>query len=328
MSSLKGTMLFADVAPMNHRILMRTERETFFGVAGKRNSAIKRSGTLIALLCLGTVSARVAIASDASPPNAEILSKENSVDTSGLSAAWHPATVGQQLTWHDRLRTGEDSRAAVRMSDSSIMRVDELAEIEILPPVVASAKPTVDLKQGTGYFFSREKSREINVKTPAANGAIRGTEFIVAVAANGQSSFTMLDGEVEVSNAQGSVVVRSGERADVEPGHKPTKTAVIMTVNLVQWCLYYPGILDLNDLKFSSETREALRESLAAYNAGDLLGALKTYPGHRSATSSAEKFIVRTVSGRRPGGESGAPLARDTPGRTWLLSAFHFDRCG
>ena len=196
--------------------------------------------------------------------------------------------MGQKLAWHERLRTGEDSRAAVRMSDASVLRIDELTETEILPPQLANAKPTVDLKQGTGYFFSREKSREINVKNPAANGAIRGTEFIVAVAANGHSTFTMLDGEVEVSNAQGSVLVRSGERADAEPGHKPTKTAVIMTVNLVQWCLYYPGVLDLNDLKLSAGVRDALRGSLTAYNQGDLLDALKAYPLHRSPASPAE----------------------------------------
>jgi tetratricopeptide (TPR) repeat protein len=224
------------------------------------------------------------------PDAAEIISRENSVDTSRPSAAWRPATLGQKLIWHERLRTGEDSRAAVRMSDASVLRVDELTETEILPPVVASAKPTVDLKQGTGYFFSREKSREINVKTPAANGAIRGTEFVVSVAANGHSSYTMLDGEVEVSNKQGSVLVRSGERADADPGRKPTKTAVIMTVNLVQWCLYYPGVLDLNDLKLSSQTRDALRGSLAAYHQGDLLTALKAYPLHRSPASSEEEI--------------------------------------
>jgi Tfp pilus assembly protein PilF len=220
---------------------------------------------------------------------AELISKENSVDAKSSSTAWRPAPLGQKLIVHDWLRTGEDSRAAVRMSDSSVLRMDELTETEILPPAVVSAKPTVDLKQGTGYFFSREKSREINVKTPAANGAIRGTEFVVKVAANGHSSFLMLDGEVEVSNTQGSVVVRSGERADAEPGQKPTKTAVIMTANVVQWCLYYPGVLDLNDLKFSSETRDALQESLAAYSAGDLLNALKAYPRHRSPASSAER---------------------------------------
>ncbi|MGH8094561.1 MAG: TonB-dependent receptor domain-containing protein [Chthoniobacterales bacterium] len=243
----------------------------------------------VVILCFETAP-QIAPAQNANEAMAaEIISKENAVDSARPSAGWQPATVGEKLIWHERLRTGEDSRAAVRMSDLSVLRVDELTVTEILPPEVASAKPTVDLKQGTGYFFSREKSREINVKTPAANGAIRGTEFIVAVAANGRSTFTMLDGEVEVSNAQGSVVVQSGERADVEPGRKPTKTAVIMAVNLVQWCLYYPGVLDLNDLKFSSATRDALRESLAAYNQGDLLNALKTYPGHRSPASSAER---------------------------------------
>ena len=56
------------------------------------------------------------------------------MDTALLSAAWRPATVGQKLIWHDRLRTGEDSRAAARMSDLSILRIDELTETEILPP--------------------------------------------------------------------------------------------------------------------------------------------------------------------------------------------------
>jgi tetratricopeptide (TPR) repeat protein len=256
-----------------------------------RDFATLRLLKFVAILFLGAPLSRSATAQNANNPDAaEIVSRENSVDTSRASAAWRSATVGQKLAWHDRLRTGEDSRAALRMSDLSILRVDEFFEGEILPPQVASPKPTIDVKQGTGYFFSREKSREINVKTPAANGAIRGTEFVVTVAANGHSSFTMLDGEVEVSNAQGSVLVRSGERADADPGRKPTKTAVIMTVNLVQWCLYYPGVLDLKDLNLSPETRGALRESLAAYSEGDLLNALKTYPRQRLPASSAERI--------------------------------------
>ena len=117
------------------------------------------------------------------------------------------AAVGQTLALRDRLRTGEDSRAAVRMTDLSVLRIDELTTIEITPPSTASDKPSLNVKEGTTYFFSREKSREIRVETPAANGAMRGTEFVVAVAANGSTTVTMLDGEVELSNAQGSLVV-------------------------------------------------------------------------------------------------------------------------
>ncbi|HEY2713832.1 MAG TPA: TonB-dependent receptor [Chthoniobacterales bacterium] len=222
---------------------------------------------------------------------AEVVSKENSVDTSAPAKPWQPAAIGEKLFPHDRLRTGEDSRAALRLSDASIFRVDEFFEGEILPPISAGTKPTLDLQQGKAYFFSREKSREINIKTPAANGAIRGTECVVEVASNGRSRFTMLDGEIEVSNPQGSVVVRNGEEAEVTPGQKPVKTAAILTVDLVQWCLYYPGVLDLNELELPPEAQNALRDSLVAYNQGDLLNALKAYPRNRLPSSAAERIF-------------------------------------
>lgn len=304
---------------------LRVKNETVFGFAGRHDHAMKRSAPFIVALCLGAASVRITTAENASQADAAvILSKENSVDTSSPRASWRPAVVGQKLAWHDRLKTGEDSRAALRMSDSSIFQVDEFWEGEILSPAVAGAKPTLDIKQGTSYFFSREKSREINVKTPAANGAIRGTEFVVTVAANGHSSFTMLDGEVEVSNAQGSVSVRSGERADADPGRKPTKTAVIMTVNLIQWCLYYPGVLDLNDLKLSSQTRDAPRGSLAAYDQGDLLKALETYPRHRSPGSSAESVyragLFLVVGQVEKAQRLLRGISADTPGREALTT--------
>ncbi len=220
---------------------------------------------------------------------AEIISEENSVDSSTSPNVWQPASVGQKLAWHDRLRTGEDSRAAVPLGDLSILRLDELTEAEVLPPPAATAKPTVDLKQGTAYFFSREKSREINVQTPAANGGIRGTEFVVTVAADGATSFTMIDGEVETSNAQGSLVVRSGERADIEPGGTPVKTAVGEPIESARWCFFYPGVLDPREVMDSLEVHDPLQASLSAYKDGDLLMALKQYPPDQLAASPEEK---------------------------------------
>ena len=187
--------------------------------------------------------------------NASLLSKENVVDAASGGGSWAPATVGQALAVNDRLRTGEDSRAAVRLTDLSVLRMDELTTITIGPPTAAGDKPSLNVKEGTTYFFSREKSREIRVETPAANGAIRGTEFVVTVAANGSTTMTMLDGEVELSNAQGSLVVTAGEQAKVDVGGAPRKTAVLEAINSVQWCLYYPGVLDLKELGFSRNSR-------------------------------------------------------------------------
>ncbi len=249
----------------------------------KRN---RRLWTLLLVLCAGALPARAA----EKPDDAEIFSVENSVETAGPSAAWLPATVGQKLALHDRVRTGEDSRAAVRLSDLSILRLDELTEAEILPPTEAAAKPTVDLKQGTAYFFSREKSREINIRTPAANGGIRGTEFVVTVAADGATSFTMIDGEVVTSNESGSLVIRSGERAQIKPGGKPAKDAVSDAIDFAQWCFYYPGVLSPKEVGASLNERDEVRASLAAYSEGDLLSALQKYPAGREPASSEEKI--------------------------------------
>ena len=259
--------------------------QRFWGVI-----TISRLTSFLGVLVLGMSSTRMACAEETSHKGeAKVVSKENSVDSSRPPGEWRSATVGQELIVHDRLRTGEDSRAAVEFGDASVLRIDELTEEEILPPQVASAKPTLNLKQGSAYFFSREKSREIHVQTPAADGAIRGTEFVVDVAANGSAAFTVLDGEVEISNSQGSVSVQSGERADVQPGGMPAKAAVTNAMDSVQWCFYYPGVLDLNDLALSPSEQERLRESLSAYGQGDVLRALGEYPNNRVPASPGEK---------------------------------------
>ena len=251
---------------------------------------MKRVLALFAVLFLGISSSRIASAEEKSDKGkAELISKENSVDSSRPPADWRPATVGQELIVHDRLRTGEDSRAAVRFGDSTILRLDELTEEEILPPQGTSSKPTLDLKQGSAYFFSREKSRELRVQTPAANGAIRGTEFVVTVDANGATSFTIIDGEVEISNSQGSVSAQSGERAEIPPGGGPAKAAVTEAIDSAQWCFYYPGILDLNDLALSASEQDVLRQSLSAYAQGDILRALEEYPRNHVPASPGEK---------------------------------------
>jgi tetratricopeptide (TPR) repeat protein len=220
-----------------------------------------------------------------SAEGAALLTKENVVDAAKAGAQWGPASVGQPLSVGDKVRTGEDSRAAVRLTDLSVYRMDELSKIEITPPSSASDKPGLNVKEGTTYFFSREKSKEMRIETPAANGAIRGTEFVITVAANGSTTVTMLDGEVELSNAQGSVVVTSGEQAKVDVGGAPRKTAVLEATNIIQWCLYYPGVLDLKELGYSRQANA----SISAYNDGDLLRALATYGHQTRSGSNADK---------------------------------------
>jgi tetratricopeptide (TPR) repeat protein len=270
---------------------------------------------------IGNLVVRIAVAQGPeASPEASLLTKENVVDAAKAGGAWTPAAVGQTLAIHDRLRTGEDSRASVRMTDLSVLRLDELTNIEILPPSTTSDKPGLNVKDGATYFFSREKSREMRVQTPAANGAIRGTEFVVRVASNGSTTVTMLDGEVQLSNAHGSVRLTNGEQAKVDVGSAPRKTAVIEAINVIQWCLYYPGVLDLRELGYATSGNG----SMAAYNEGDLLAALAAYGHGAHSASNAEKIyhagLLLAVGQVDKAKRLLAAAGSGTPGRQALLT--------
>lgn len=172
-----------------------------------------------------------------SDTTATLLEKINVVDSAKPNGPWSAAEVGQSLSVHDRLRTGEDSRASARLGDSSVLRIDELTTIEILPPKEAGGKATLDLKQGSSYFFSREKSREVNFQTPAANGAIRGTEFLITVTPQHRTLVAMLGGQFELSDGDNRVLLKKGEQGEAETGQGQTKATIGDAINSVQWYL-------------------------------------------------------------------------------------------
>ena len=225
-----------------------------------------------------------------------VLEKEGRVEAARAGAtAWTAAQTNQILRVADRVRTGERSRATLHLLDQSTLRMFELSEflIELLPD--APDRPVFSLSKGLLYFFHRDKPVDVQFKTRTATAAIRGTEFHLAVADNGRTVLTMFDGEVDLSNAFGAIQLKSGEQGVVEPGQAPVKTAVIDARNIIQWCLYYPGVLDVDELRFEVNEQAALRDSLTAYRAGDLLAALAAYPDGRVPVSEAEKTFYAAL---------------------------------
>ena len=208
-------------------------------------------------------------------------------------ADWSPAEVGQKLHVQERLRTLALSRAMVQLAELGRLRLSELTTLEILPPRDVKSKGTIDLKAGAMYFFTRERPREFLIQTPHALAASRGTEFLVTLEPPGRTVFTVFDGEVELSNALGTVLLATGEQGTATANQPPTKTAVIQSTNLVQWWLYYPAVLDPDELPLSTAERTQLAASLAAYRQGDLLAALSTHPQTR--TSEAERIYFAAV---------------------------------
>ena len=61
--------------------------------------------------------------------------------------------------------------------------------------------------------------------------------------------------------------------------------------DLVQWGLYYPAVINVEELEFTSEEKRAFGDSLNAYRAGDLLSAMASYPGRRHPPPVQPGFI-------------------------------------
>lgn len=212
--------------------------------------------------------------------DAKIIEIENVVQTAASSnGTWTQASKNQALAVRDRIRTRQRSRATVRLTDLYTMRLEQLTTVEISPSLMDDSKPKLDLSGGAMFIFSREQSGEIDIKTPAANGALRGTQLFVNVGADGKTFYQVLEGSVEVSNAQGRVIIQRGEAAEAAPGSAPRRTAVLDAKNILQWALYYPAVLDPTELQAALGDVAAANavSALHAYTEGDLLGAV-TFP--------------------------------------------------
>ena len=207
-----------------------------------------------------------------------VLTVEGSVDVAKAGRTeWAFASTNLGLAFGDSLRTGPRSRATVRLSDLSVLRVNERTVLEIRQPVGAGGS-LLDLHSGSTYFFNRSKPGSVQFHTPLVSGAIRGTEFNLEARAGGRTTVDLLDGEVSLDNTYGTLVLHSGEEGIVEPGDAPKKTAVLHAINVIQWSLYYPAVLDIEELGLLRSTPPELTNSIAHYMAGDLLEALATYP--------------------------------------------------
>ncbi len=99
---------------------------------------------------------------------------------------------------------------------------------------------TTDLTLQAGTIWARAArgGSGVDVKTPAAVAAIRGTDWSLTVDGSGKTGLVVLEGVVELKNAQGSVTVRQGEGAVASIGQAPTKFVLVNSNDREQMLFY------------------------------------------------------------------------------------------
>jgi len=243
--------------------------------------------------------------------------------TQGASA-WTVAQPNQVLHPFDRLQAAKNSRVALRWSDQSIVSFGASSELEILPPKAADDQAGLHLVKGIISFFHRDKPGHIHVITHGAVAGVEGTEFALAVDDSDTTTLSVIDGKVRFGNDQSTLLFTNGEQGIVESGKEPRRIAGFVANNLLQWCFYYPAVLDLNELQLADAEQNDLSNSLSAYRTGDLLAALAAYPQSRENISDREKVYHAALLlsvGEVAGAESILSTISDTSGPARLATA-------
>ncbi|HEU6449760.1 MAG TPA: TonB-dependent receptor [Verrucomicrobiae bacterium] len=251
-------------------------------MSGLSCKIIRRVGRVVIaawLMTLGSITFAQTNSTVPARDDVRIAALQGNVEVMPAGAKnWVPAQTNLILHPFDRIRSGENSRVALFWPVQSVVPFGASTEIEILPPKNSTDECGLHLIRGVISFFHRDKPGRIQVITRGAVAGVEGTEFVMAVDSADVSTLSVVDGKVKFGNEQAALLLTSGEQAVAEPGKKPVRTAGFIANNLLQWCFYYPAILDLNDLPLSADEQKNLSQSLNAYRAGDVPAALDKFP--------------------------------------------------
>ena len=211
----------------------------------------------------------------------EIIAGEGKIEWADQPGAWKPAAVGQKLKVGDSVRTGEFSRATLRLPAGSVLRIDEFTTLRVQESLTSGKRATAVVSAGGVFLYSRSSPEEIDFATPVATGAIKGTEVLIRVEPSGASSITVLEGAVELTPktaAAGAVAASfaSGEKAEIKTDGSVTRTAVLDAVAPVQWALYYPAVLD--PAVAEPAAGSLWRDAWSAYRRGAMPAAIAARP--------------------------------------------------
>src|SRR4051794_18127891 len=152
--------------------------------------------------------------------------------------SWRGVELKQSLVSGDALRTNSIGNLAILFVDQTQIRVGRNSTLVVTDIASGQTNTQLELQSGQVWARAARGGSGVDVKTPAAVAAIRGTDWSLSVDGSGRTSLLVLEGTVELRNAQGSVTVRQGEGAVAAIGQRPTKFVLVSPNDREQMMFY------------------------------------------------------------------------------------------
>jgi tetratricopeptide (TPR) repeat protein len=167
---------------------------------------------------------------------------------------FRPALTGQELIPGDIIKTGNLSRASILFKDSTQLKLGsnttlKIKEVTTHREKVGAMKILLSLESGEVWTRSKGVRDGLMIETPYATAAIRGTEWGLSVKDN-ESRLVVMEGNVQLSNPFGSIIVSRNEQAVAFAKQAPIKTIIVRPRDRIQWTYYISERKLLKYLKF------------------------------------------------------------------------------
>ena len=223
----------------------------------------------------------LANATDCEMTVATLVSAEGQIEVRGVdSTTWLKAQPDETFCPGDTVKLGANSRAAIVLSNHTLVRLDALTTMTITG-LHDKESFWVELIQGVTHFMSRVP-RKLNIVTPFVNAGVDGTEFLVR-ADETESFLSVFEGRIALDNERGALSLASGQSAVAREAVAPVVHVVARPRDAVQWALYYPPVLQFDRLDFDNISETAWQSrgtrSIELYQQGDIAKALATLEG-------------------------------------------------
>ena len=227
------------------------------------------------------------------PVVARIVSLQGRVEVqSAGSVEWTRAALDDQLCVGDAIRAGAFARAALALTNDSVLSLDQLTTMR-LGGEAETGRSLLDLLLGEVHFFSH-RPRSLEIVTPIANAGTEGTEFLMRARPD-RTEVIMFEGRVRLQTPAGELLLASGDAAVAVAGAAPQPEIVARPRDAVAWSLYYPPILaPLAERRAAPATLPpALQQAVERVAANDYEGAIAALDAVPEAARDARYYTYR-----------------------------------
>jgi tetratricopeptide (TPR) repeat protein len=230
---------------------------------------------------------------------------------------WRGVELRQDLIGGDAVRTNAIGTLGILFADQTQIRVGRNSSLVVNEVSSGQNNTQLELQGGQVWARANRGGSGVDVKTPAAVAAIRGTDWSLSVDGNGKTSLVVLEGVVELRNPQGSVTVRQGEGAVAAIGQAPTKFILVRPNDREQMLFY----VTLRDVFVALPALPLKGPALRAERAR--IGAIAPDARRAEDWLSLAEIALR-LDGRQAAGEALAaarrlPLSRAQQSRAFLV---------